>query len=206
MNPERVAHWNKAYAEKGETGVSWYEASADFSLDLIERFGGTEPLSVIDIGGGASRLVDGGLMRGWRMAVLDLSQTAIDTARRRLGEAAGSVEWIVADVTSWKPQRSHDVWHDRAALHFLTGKPDRSAYAECLRAALRPGGIAVIATFVLDGPQRCSGLPVRRYSPELLAAELGEGFSLEASFGRMHETPWGTQQSFQYSVLRQDRA
>jgi trans-aconitate methyltransferase len=201
MTTDLVAHWNEAYATKGEQGVSWFEESPDFSVGLIRELAAGRPLSVIDIGGGASRLVDVGLSEGWTFAVLDISEGALETARKRLGAHADAVEWIAADVTKWRPWRSFDVWHDRAAFHFLTQPEDRAAYVDRLQSALKPGGHAIIATFAPDGPERCSGLPVERYDGAQLAKALGDGFQLVAEHRKMHRTPWGTEQSFQFSVL-----
>ena len=134
--------------------------------------------------------------------MLDLSQAAIDAAKARLGKAAPHVAWIVDDVTRWTPDRAYDIWHDRAAFHFLTAPEDRASYAERLRAAVKPGGHAIIATFASDGPERCSGLPVIRYAPQELAATIGAPFTLIHSRHHIHKTPWGATQAFQYSVLR----
>jgi SAM-dependent methyltransferase len=202
----RQAHWDRAYAEKGEAGVSWFQASPDPSLEIIHGLAGARPrrdLSLIDIGGGASRLVDALLAEGWRdLAVLDLSAEALEAARVRLAAAAAGIDWIRADVTEWQPARRYDVWHDRAAFHFLTEAADRARYRAALLAALKPGGHAIIATFAPDGPERCSGLPVCRYDAPGLAAEIGPGFSLAAARHHLHQTPWGSSQSFQFSVLQ----
>jgi len=202
MTADLATHWNDAYATKGEQGVSWFEESPDFSLGLIKALAATRPLSVIDIGGGASRLVDLGVDAGWTFAVLDISGNALETARKRLGARAEAVEWIVADITRWKPRQTFDVWHDRAAFHFLTQAVDRAAYVERLMSALKPGGHAIIATFAPDGPERCSGLPVMRYDGASLAETLGSAFRLIAEHRKMHRTPWGSEQSFQFSVLK----
>ena len=135
------------------------------------------------------------------MAVLDLSGESIARSQAGMGSEADRVEWIVANVTTWKPGRRYDVWHDRAAFHFLTVKADRAAYVAKLEAALSDTGHAIIATFALDGPERCSGLPVQRYSPETLAATLGPRFTLVNSVRHEHQTPWGSTQAFQFSVL-----
>ena len=140
------------------------------------------------------------------MAVLDISAQAVDAARLRLGASAGAVEWIVADVTTWQPNTAYDIWHDRAAFHFLTERRDRQAYVERLRTALKPGGHAIIASFALDGPERCSGLPVERYDEGRLVAAIGNGFRLVEAHRRLHRTPWGAAQSFQYTVLQRDHA
>ncbi|MBL8907832.1 MAG: class I SAM-dependent methyltransferase [Rhizobiales bacterium] len=205
MSSERAEHWNAAYRAKGEAGVSWFEAMPEVSLALIEEFGHGPETALIDIGGGASRLTDALIARGWTsLSVLDLSQAAIDAAKARLGDAAERVAWIVDDVTRWRPARNYDIWHDRAAFHFLTLAEDREAYAERLRAALAPGGHAIIATFASDGPERCSGLPVVRYAPAELAAAIGAPFVLVHSEHHIHTTPWGAAQAFQFSVLRRE--
>ena len=202
----RQAHWDNAYATKGETGVSWFEDTPALSLELIRRARANAKSSVIDIGGGASRLVDALLREGvGRVTVLDLSPAALDAARARLGAAAGDVEWIVADVTDWKPERRHDIWHDRAAFHFLTETDARAAYVENLHAALRPEGHAIIGTFAPDGPERCSGLPVLRYDPAELAGVLGPSFKLVDQRRHVHTTPWGSTQAFQFSLLKRVR-
>ena len=170
----RRDHWDGVYTTRDEGGVSWFQPSPDASLALISRFGDPATSSLIDIGGGMSRLVDALVGSGNRdLAVLDLSSVALDAARRRLGAGAAHVEWIVADVTQWRPQRAYDFWHDRAAFHFLTDEADRAAYVEALHEAVRPGGHAIIATFAPDGPERCSGLPVVRYDAETLAQAVG---------------------------------
>ena len=204
MNEEnRQSHWQKTYSDRGEAGVSWFEQRPEVSLDLIARIGATAASSLIDIGGGASRLVDALLDAGWRsLAVLDISNVALDAARQRLGGAASQVDWIVADVTRWRPGRTYDIWHDRAAFHFLTDAADRDAYVERLTTAVKPGGHAIIATFAPDGPERCSGLPVMRYNSALLAAALGPSFRLVEERRHRHTTPWGSTQAFQFSVLR----
>lgn len=205
MTPDtsRQDHWNGVYTVRAENEMSWFQPSPDASLDLIGRFGGVAQPSLIDIGGGMSRLVDALVAAGCRdLAVLDLSSVALEAARRRLGEAASHVEWIVADVTRWQPRRTYDVWHDRAAFHFLTQAADRAAYVAALHAAVPPGGHAIIATFAPDGPERCSGLPVVRYDPRELAKVIGPSFELVGERRQMHATPSGGSQSFQFSVLR----
>lgn len=199
----RQAHWETVYTTKGEAEVSWFQESASVSLELMDALAITNRAAVVDIGGGASRLVDGLVAKGFdRVTVLDLSDGALATAKRRLGEAAAKVEWIVADVTLWEPDKVYDLWHDRAAFHFLTDAADRAAYADRLRRALRPGGHAIIATFAPDGPERCSGLPVVRYDSASLLATLGPGFDLVADRRQAHTTPWGAVQRFQFSALR----
>ena len=143
------------------------------------------------------------MREGYRsIAVLDLSARALDAAKTRIGPAAASVDWIVADITTWQPSRSYDVWHDRAAFHFLTEARDRAAYVERLRSAVRPGGHVIIGTFAPDGPEKCSGLPVQRYDGASLAAELGADFELLDARHDAHHTPWGSTQAFQFSRFR----
>lgn len=203
MSADRTSHWNSAYAAKGETGVSWFEDVPRVSLALIGQFGHGPQTRLIDIGGGASRLVDALLAKNWtHVSVLDISPAAIEAAKAWLGAAAEQVSWVVDDVTRWQPRRVYDIWHDRAAFHFLTAPGDQAAYVERLRMALKPGGHAIIATFALDSPERCSGLEVVRYDPETLAEAIGTGFELVSSLHHTHKTPWGSTQAFQYTVLR----
>lgn len=200
-DPGHRRHWDEAYVQKGEAGVSWFEETPTVSLDLINALPGPKD-SLIDVGGGASRLAAHALRLGFgHVAVLDLSPEAIARSQAVMGSDADRVEWIVADVTIWKPGRRYDVWHDRAAFHFLTDKSDRAAYVETLDDALADAGHAIIATFALDGPARCSGLPVQRYSPETLVETLGPRFTLVNSVHHEHQTPWGSTQAFQFSVL-----
>lgn len=198
---DRQEHWEQVYRSKGETDVSWYEASPELSLSLLERAGLHPGLSVIDIGGGASRLADALVERGQaHVAVLDLSAAALETVRSRLGDPA-NVEWIVTDISRWKPSRQYDLWHDRAALHFLTEPADQSAYVEALAQALAPYGRAVIGTFAPDGPEKCSGLVVARHDAQSLGALFGERFRLISDLRHQHTTPWGSMQQFQFSTF-----
>lgn len=200
-DPGHRRHWDEAYGRKGEAGVSWFEETPTVSLDLINALPGPKD-SLIDMGGGASRLAAHALRLGFgHVAVLDLSPEAIARSQAAMGSEADRVEWIVSDVTIWKPGRRYDVWHDRAAFHFLTDMADRAAYVETLDAALSDTGHAIIATFALDGPERCSGLQVQRYSPETLAATLGPRFKLVNGVLHEHQTPFGSAQAFQFSVL-----
>jgi 2-polyprenyl-3-methyl-5-hydroxy-6-metoxy-1,4-benzoquinol methylase len=200
---ERSAHWEGVYATKGENEVSWFQESPAISLEMIRQANPDPAAAIIDIGGGASRLVDALLREGYQsLAVLDLSANALDAAKKRIGAAAARVDWIVADVTTWQPTRSYDVWHDRAAFHFLTEPRDRAAYRERLQSAVRPGGQVIIGTFALDGPEKCSGLPVQRYDSAALAAELGSSFELLDARTETHRTPWSSTQAFQFSRFR----
>lgn len=173
------------------------------SLELIEALGAKPNSAIIDIGGGASRLVDSLIEKGYRdLTVLDLSESAVSIAKARLGKNAAAVRWIVADVTHWEPTRSYDLWHDRAAFHFLTEASDRSAYIDRLTKAVTRGGHAIIGTFAMDGPERCSGLPVVRYDGTRLSAALAPSFELVDTRRDDHETPWGAIQHFQFSLFR----
>ncbi|WEX76079.1 class I SAM-dependent methyltransferase [Sinorhizobium numidicum] len=201
----RQTHWENVYTRKGEDEVSWFQESPTPSLELIAEVGATPETAIVDIGGGASRLVDSLAVKGFRaVTVLDLSGAALTAAKARLGDRAASIRWIVADVTMWQPKESYDIWHDRGTFHFLTEATERAAYIERLHKGLRTGGHAIIATFAPDGPERCSGLPVMRYSPESLAETLGNAFRLVDSRRHEHSTPWGSKQSFQFSVFRHE--
>jgi trans-aconitate methyltransferase len=160
---DRKAHWEAVYEQKTETEVSWFQQHPALSLDLIAAHAPDPAAAIIDVGAGASRLVDELIARGYRdLTVLDLSQAALRVSQARLGARAQKVAWLCADATHWRPLRQYDLWHDRAAFHFLTSPEDRICYVERLVEALRPGGHAIIATFALEGPQTCSGLPVLR--------------------------------------------
>lgn len=198
----RREHWQDVYKEKGENRVSWFQEQPTISMELIQAVGAKADSALIDIGGGASRLVDQLVQQNYGdLTVLDLSENAIAIAKQRLGPRASMVRWIVADVTQWQPGRQYDLWHDRAAFHFLTEAADRRAYVERLAKALRAGGHAIIGTFAVDGPERCSGLPVVRYDAGRLSAELGNGFALIETRRDDHKTPWDAVQHFQFSVF-----
>ena len=201
----RQAHWEDVYIRKGENEVSWFQENPALSLELIEDLGGAVDTAIIDVGGGTSRLADALVRKGFQtVTVLDLSEAAVTATKVRLGDLAEQVRWIVADATTWHPTETYDIWHDRAAFHFLTDEQDRAAYIARMRQSLKTGGHAVIATFALDGPERCSGLPVVRYSPESLARTLGGDFSLIGTRDHAHTTPWGAVQSFQFSIFRRE--
>lgn len=200
---DRSIHWDNVYATRGETEVSWFQNSPAISLAMITAANPNREAAIIDIGGGASRLADALLRDGYRdLAVLDLSANALDAAKKRIGVAASKVDWIVADATTWRPAKAYDVWHDRAAFHFLTETRDRAAYVARLRSAIVPGGHVIIATFALDGPERCSGLPVQRHDSASLAAELGMDFELVETRSETHHTPWDSTQAFQFSRFK----
>ena len=203
---ERQAHWENVYTTKGEKEVSWFEDSPTISLDLIRSTGVSTSASIIDIGGGASRLVDALMHEGFTaVTVLDLSKKALATAKVRLGSLGEKVRWVVADVTTWESSETYDVWHDRAAFHFLTEPSDRAAYAEQVSRLVPPGGHVIIGTFAPDGPERCSGLRVVRHDAASLGEILGSEFALTDSRPHVHQTPWGATQRFQFSRFRRPK-
>jgi SAM-dependent methyltransferase len=200
---ERETHWQNVYTNKRETEVSWFEENPAPSLDLIALIGADRHSAIIDVGGGASRLVDRLIAQGYEdVTVLDVSAAALEAAKARLDDKAGQVDWLVADATTWAPSRLFDVWHDRAAFHFLTDAADQAAYVARLKRALKPGGHAIIGAFALDGPEKCSGLTVARYDSESLGQALGPGLVLVDTRRHDHRTPWGATQRFQFSAFR----
>ena len=199
-------HWEDVYTTKASDAVSWYRPHLDTSLRLIDAIGVDAATRVIDVGGGASTLVDDLVARGLRPTVLDLSAAALAVARTRLAERAVPVEWIVADVTRADlPRHGYDLWHDRAVLHFLTEPDAARAYVAQLLHALRPGGHAVIGGFASDGPERCSGLAVARRDPDEVAALLGPRFTLRDALYETHATPAGGTQRFAWARLQRDQ-
>lgn len=198
------SHWENVYTTKAPEVVSWYRLHLEKSLEIVERVAPDRSVAIIDVGGGESTLVDDLLARGYQnVAVLDVSPTAIDVAKRRLGRAADSVQWIVADITSVElPSSACDVWHDRAVFHFLTEKEQRAAYARQVARVVKPGGYVLVSTFGPEGPTKCSGLEVVRYDAESLHAEFGVSFRLLESLKELHETPLGTTQQFLYCLCR----
>lgn len=192
-------HWESVYRSKQPTDVSWYQVQPSLSLDLIARAGLRPTDGIIDVGGGASVLVDRLLDAGYEnLAVLDISGAALAHAQERLGARAQCVEWYEADVREFSPPHRYALWHDRAVFHFLTGADDRAHYVQTLKRTLRSGGSAVIATFAADGPKRCSGLDVVRHDAASVRAALGPGFSLVKETREVHVTPWQTEQHFAY--------
>ena len=203
MAEERESHWERVYREKDDSQLSWHQDDPTTSLELCDVAGMDAGSSVIDIGGGTSRFAEHLIERGLSdVSVLDVSQAALHRSRRRLGALSAQVEWIASDVTTWNPDRSYDLWHDRSVFHFLNDAADRTAYQDQLYRCLLPGGHAIIATFALDGPETCSGLPVVRYDPEGLSEVLGDRLTLVSHRRQTHLTPWRNPQSFQYSLLR----
>jgi 2-polyprenyl-3-methyl-5-hydroxy-6-metoxy-1,4-benzoquinol methylase len=196
---DRKAHWEQIYATKSPAEVSWYQAEPTLSLELIHNAGVPRSARIIDVGGGASVLVDFLCREGFtQVAVLDISGAAIRYAQTRLGKAADRVEWFESDITAFSPPHRFDLWHDRAVFHFLTKAQDRTRYVRVLRQALVPGGHVIIAAFALGGPTQCSGLDVVQYDAESMAAELGAEFTLRQASQELHRTPGNKQQPFNY--------
>lgn len=199
---QRKRHWNALYASRVER-VSWFQPVPSTSLALIAAAGAGPGTSLIDVGGGDSRLVDHLLAQGVTcVTVLDVSGAALDRAKARLGPQGSVPRWLEADVTeNWETDKV-DIWHDRAAFHFLTDPKDRAAYLQHVAASVKPGGHVIIATFAADGPERCSGLPVLRYSPEALAHEFREYATMVRTVSERHRTPTGGVQAFTYSLMK----
>lgn len=204
MTLDPARHWETVYKTRQPDELSWFQAEAHLSRDLVIRAAPSRDARIVDVGGGASTLADALLSDGYTgLTVLDLSASALEHSRKRLRENASQVSWLVADVldAGFLPA-SIDVWHDRAVFHFLTRPEDRARYISQVRRALRPGGHVIVATFAEDGPTRCSGLDVQRYSPVQLHAAFGPDFTLETSVRENHRTPSGSQQAFIYCVFR----
>ena len=205
MNPKE--HWEGVYTRLQPQQVSWFQPEARLSLELIQRARPDRATRIIDVGGGASRLVDGLLAEGYAtLTVMDLSGIALQRAQERLGAAAGRVRWVEADVLHAEmPAEGFDLWHDRAVFHFLTDPQDRARYIAQVEKAVAIGGHVLVATFAEDGPEKCSGLTVARYSADALHAEFGADFRLLESRRELHVTPAGRSQSFTYCVCRLER-
>jgi len=206
MQPKH--HWEKVYETKSANTVSWFQEHAEQSLRLIRETGVPLTASIIDVGGGASTLVDDLLETGYQsVTVLDLSGAALAAAQKRLGSQAKSVRWIDANITSAElPAHAYDIWHDRAVFHFLISAADRHAYVEAVLRAVKPGGHVIVATFAEDGPTQCSGLPVMRYSAGDLHAEFGSPFTLLRHEKEEHHTPTGNVQKFVYCYCRKENS
>ena len=198
----RQVHWDVAYRDRGITGVSWFQPTASTSLALFDRLAVPPSAAVVDIGGGASVLVDDLLARGFsNLTVVDVSAVALEAVGQRLGQSS-PVTLVHTDLLSWKPEGRYDVWHDRAVFHFLVDERDRDAYLKVLRSCLRPGGIVILATFALDGPEYCSGLPVSRYSASELTKLLGPEVDAMEEMREEHLTPSGAMQPFTWLAAR----
>jgi ubiquinone/menaquinone biosynthesis C-methylase UbiE len=201
-------HWEKVYSTKSTDAVSWFQPHADLSLDLIKATGVTQNAAIIDVGGGASTLIDDLVAEGYTdLSVLDLSGAVLEVARRRIGRSADKVCWIEADITqAVLPEHRFDIWHDRAVFHFLTDPADRAIYVDTVLRSVKPGGHVIVATFAEDGPLQCSGLPVMRYRPGELHDQFGEAFVLLQHQKEVHQTPSGATQQFVYCYCRRTNA
>ncbi|PDT28069.1 SAM-dependent methyltransferase [Rhizobium sp. L9] len=203
MTAAKQEHWDEVYRTKAADNVSWYQPTPAPSLRALDELHVPVTAALIDVGGGASSLVDRLLERGWSdLTVLDIAAPALDVAKARLHGDAARVAWLMADVTEWRPGRCYDIWHDRAVFHFLTEPEQRIAYRRALETGTAPGSVVIIATFAPDGPERCSGLPVQRYDAAALASEFSSAFVLESEWREEHRTPAGGRQSFQWCVFR----
>lgn len=196
---DRKTHWQNVYKEKAALDVSWYQKEPTLSLELIHRTGVLNDEAIIDVGGGASALVDYLSKEGFtNLSVLDISENALNNAKKRLGDSAERIEWFEADITEFKSPHQFSLWHDRAVFHFLTDKSDRKKYVKVLNQTLRPGGHLIIAAFAIGGLKKCSGLDIVQYDSMKLLAELGEDFELLEERVEVHITPANKKQEFVY--------
>jgi ubiquinone/menaquinone biosynthesis C-methylase UbiE len=197
-------HWEQVYQTKPADAVSWFQEHATRSLEIIRSIGATSDAKILDAGGGSSILVDDLLTGRFKhVSVLDLSASALEVARRRLGSLGQNVTWITGDILTVElPEQTYDIWHDRAVFHFLTDPADRMAYVGQVMKSVKPGGHVIVATFAPDGPEQCSGLPVARYDPDQLHDEFGPSFELLEHSSEEHKTPWGSVQHFIYCNCR----
>lgn len=199
-------HWDGVYGSKSPEAVSWYSPRLERSLETISQLSLPPTARIIDVGGGASTLALDLLGLGFeRPTVLDISRAAVDAAKAQMGDDADRVDWIVGDVTTVELPAAHfDLWHDRAVFHFLTKAADRERYVENVLRAVKPGGYVIVATFGPQGPEKCSGLDVVRYSAEGLYGEFGGAFTKLSSSTEVHHTPWGAEQEFLYCLCRRE--
>ncbi len=197
--PDRKSHWERVYSTRKPNEVGWYQAYPDVSLNMILASGAAKNSAIIDVGGGASCLVDELVALGYdNLTVLDISTAAIEMVKSRLGGKAATVKWLARDITRFAPPQLYEIWHDRAVFHFLTQAAERHDYLKAASVALPPGGHLIMATFALDGPPQCSGLDVVRYSAESLQQEVGGDFELMEAFGGIHVTPSAGKQSYTF--------
>ena len=203
MNSETKTHWDNVYLSKEPTETSWYQKDPTMSLNLIADSGISHSNSIVDIGGGASLLIDKLLAKGFQdLTVLDISDRALQYAQNRLAKQANKVKWITMDITEYESPRQFDLWHDRAVFHFLTAEEQKEKYKQCLNKALSLNGYLILATFALDGPMKCSGLEVERYDATKLQGELGDNFNLLKVVEEYHLTSWGAEQKFIYCLFK----
>lgn len=204
MNPfDKKSHWENIYSHKPLTEVSWYQPVPQTSLDLISEFHLPKTAKIIDVGGGDSLLVDHLLDLGYEdITVLDISENALLRAKERLGEKAGKIRWIIADITTFKPQEKYDCWHDRAVFHFLTEENDIERYTQVISTGIREGGALILGTFAENGPTKCSGIPIRQYSESMMAGRFAYGFEKIKCEQTEHPTPFGTVQNFTFCTFR----
>jgi len=203
QHPGWKGHWERQYAERIPTEVSWYQSHPQHSLSMIGDAGIGTTASILDVGGGASTLVDHLLTTGYRdITVLDIARTSINRAQERLGDRSQQVTWVESDITDYVPGQTFDIWHDRAVFHFLTDEDDRAAYLESLHRALKADGQVIIATFSDSGPSQCSGLDVMHYTPETLSQVMGPRLRLAETLTEEHSTPNGGLQQFVYCRFR----
>jgi ubiquinone/menaquinone biosynthesis C-methylase UbiE len=201
MNSEMKQHWDKVYETKQPNEVSWTQEVPQTSLNFIHSFNLPKTASIIDVGGGESKLVDFLLEEGFQnITVLDISQKALEKAQQRLGEKASQVKWIVSDITEFVPPQQYDVWHDRATFHFLTSKEDLEEYLHIAKRSVK--GYLAIGTFSLNGPKKCSGLNIKQYSEEQLENVLADGFAKLRCILEDHITPFNTKQNFLFCSFK----
>lgn len=202
---EPAEHWRRVYEAKQPDEVSWFQQSPVPSIHALVAISAVPTMSVVDVGAGASTLVDDLLAADYKdITLVELAAPALEAVRARLGTSAEGVHWEVADIRGWRPGRTFDIWHDRAAFHFLTEEADRAAYRRALLDGTHLGSHVIIATFAPDGPEKCSGLPVCRYDASGLAAALGPEFKGVADWLERHITPWSSVQHFQWAIFRRE--
>ncbi len=203
LKTNRKTHWENVYTQKGPEEVSWFQTLPEISLQFLVEIGISHDDKIIDVGAGSSVFVDELIKKGYRdITVLDISSKALQHSKERLGERAQKVKWVEADITNFEPKDQYSLWHDRAVLHFLTAKKDRENYVRVLETVLKSGGHVIIATFNLNGPPKCSGLPVERYDARKIQGELGKSFEFVNGVDEVHMTPGKIPQNFTYFYFR----
>ena len=201
----RKQHWENIYQTKSLDEVSWYQPKPETSLSFFKKYNISKNANIIDVGGGDSFLVDHLLALGYQnITVLDISEAAIERAKKRLAEKANLVEWIVSDITHFTPTKNYDVWHDRAAFHFLTDDNDKECYTEIITKNIAAKGILILGTFSKNGPKKCSGIEIQKYSEEKLSEQFEDGFEKVECFTINHQTPFNTLQNFIFCVFKKN--